>query len=136
MSNDVNGAYGGAARGPVERRRGLDRRGKIGLALSIIGWTLWAAGLSMISLAAPETTNIIDKFLRKTARTRWDSAYLYVAIVLFAMGCLLCIISLYQFRKRYRRRADKKHTGIITALVINLLFFFAFGAFTIYLDFF
>jgi len=134
MSNDIRSVFDGSARRPVERRRGLDRRGKIGLALSIIGWTLWAAGMYMVSLAAPESMTFIDRIMHKIARISWYTGYLYVAVIFYATGALLCIFSLLQFRKRYRRRSDKKHTGILTALAVNLISLFGFGTFTIILD--
>jgi uncharacterized membrane protein len=135
MSKEIRDVFKGAPHRVVERRRGLDRRGKIGLALSIIGWALWTAGICMVSMASPQSSNFFDRFMDKSYRTGWTTGYLYVAEVLWAIGVLLCLMSLFQFRKRYRRRADKKHAGIITALIINAIFLIGFGIAIFVMDF-
>ena len=109
-----------------ERRRGLDRRGKIGLALSVAGWSIWAVGMYLIYFALPQQFTYFDYLYNKSPSLYWRPEYIYISLGLWTFASILCLLSLYQFRKRYRRRRDKRHYGIMTALLFNLLSIMAF----------
>ena len=111
----------------VERRRGWDRRGKIGFALSAAGWSLWAAGLYSVYFAYPQNATYFDSLYNKSPNMSWEPRYIFISQGLWAAGALLCLLSLLQFRKRYRRKTDKRHIGILTALIFNVLSMIAFG---------
>jgi len=119
----------------MERRSGLDRRGKIGLALSLAGWTLWGVGMYLVYFAFPQLVTYFDKLYNKSPNLSWEPRFIFYAEGFWAAGALLCVISLFQFRKRYRRRTDKKHAGILIALIINLLSLIGFGIFSIIMGF-
>jgi len=119
MSSEMRAMFENSQPRRPERRRGLDRRGKIGLALSAIGWSFWGVGLYLTYFALPQQTTYFDHLYNKMPIQYWQPIYIYISLCLWAAGAALCILSLYQFRKRYRRRKDKRHYGILTALVFN-----------------
>ena len=119
MSSEMRAMFENSQPRRPERRRGLDRRGKIGLALSAVGWSLWAVGLYLIYFALPQQATYFDYLYNKSPSQYWQPVYIYISLGLWAAGAALCVLSLYQFRKRYRRRKDKRHYGILTALVFN-----------------
>ena len=131
MNNEMKQMFDNIPPRRVERRRGLDRRGKIGLALSIAGWSLWASGMYLLYFAFPQIKTYFDTLYNKSVNLNWSPEYFFVAEALWAVGALLCIVSLFQFRKRYRRRSDKRHMGILTALVLNAVSIFVSVLFTI-----
>ena len=47
MSREMKELFDNAPPRKIERRKGLDRRGKIGIALSVAGGVLWTAGLCL-----------------------------------------------------------------------------------------
>lgn len=119
----------------IERRKGLDRRGKIGIALSLAGGVLWGAGLYLAYYGYPQQVTFFDRLFNKTVRTEYEPVFFFVSEALWGAGVVLCALSLVQFRKRYRRRADKKHMGIITMLILNALSFIIFGIFSAIMGF-
>ena len=127
---EMRSVFENAPRRVIERRRGLDRRGKIGLALSVIGWLLWATGLFLIYFAFPQFETYFDKLYNKSPNLSWHPEFFAMSEALWAMGALTCAVSLYQFRKRYRRRTDKRHMGIMSALVLNVASIAVFTIFT------
>ena len=135
MSKELRDIFNDAPQRKVERRRGLDRRGKIGLALSITGWTLWGAGMYLVYFAFPQITTYFDKLYNKSPNLSWEPGYIFIAEGLWTAGALLSIVSLFQFRKRYRRKSDKRHTGILTAFAFNVLSIVGFGIFSMYMGF-
>ena len=135
MSKELRDMFDKTPARRPERRRGLDTRGKIGLALSVIGWSLWGVGMYSVYFAFPQLATYFDKIYNKSPNLSWEPSYIYIAESLWAAGALLCVISLFQFRRRYRRRTDKRHTGILTALLFNIISLVGFGIFTIFMEF-
>ena len=135
MSNDIKQIFDKTPPRRVERRKGLDRRGKIGIALSLAGGILWSAGLCFAYYGYPQQMTYFDTLFNKSPRLYWEPIYLFVAEGFWAAGAVLCLLSLFQFRKRYRRRADKKHVGILTMLALNAVSFIAYGLFTLIMGF-
>ena len=119
MSQEMKDLFENTPPRKVERRKGLDRRGKIGVALSVAGGVLWTAGLCLAYYGYPQKDNYFDDFFNKSPRTTWDPAAITLAIIMWAAGIALSVLSLIQFRKRYRRRSDKKHMGIIIMMSLN-----------------
>ncbi|MDR3121048.1 MAG: hypothetical protein LBU58_06920 [Clostridiales bacterium] len=134
MSKELRNIFDQAPPRKIERRRGLDRRGKIGLALSVAGWALWVAGLYISSLAFPQLVTYFDALYGKTPRS-WQPDLFYTAELLWTGGTILCVLSLVQFRNRYKRRSDKMHYGILAALVFNALSIVILGVYTFYRGF-
>jgi len=135
MSKDMKQLFDNTPPRKVERRKGLDRRGKIGIILSVAGGTLWTAGLLFTYIGYPQQVNYFDTLFNKSPRVTWEPLYIFIAVALWAAGVLLCILSLFQFRKRYRRRADKKHMGIITMLILNAVSLISFSIFIFVMGF-
>ena len=135
MSKELRDMFDSAPVKRPERRRGMDRRGKIGLALSLIGWSLWGVGMYLVYFAFPQLYTYFDKLYNKSPNLSWEPAYIFIAEAIWAAGSLLCVISLFQFRKRYRRRTDKRHWGILTALFFNVLSIIGFGIFSLVMGF-
>ena len=135
VSKEMREIFENAQPRKVEKRRGLDRRGKIGIALSAAGWALWSAGLYAAYFAFPQSVTYFDTLYGKTPNVSWTPSYFFVSEGLWAAGAALCLLSLAQFRKRYKRRTDKKHMGILTALVFNVLTMLAFGIFILVMGF-
>ena len=135
MANDLREMFDNAPPRRIEKRRGLDRRGKIGIALSAAGWTLWGAGLYSAYFAYPQAVTYFDTLYNKSPNLNWSPRFFFIAESLWAIGAALSILSLIQFRKRYRRKSDKRHIGILTALVFNIITFFAFGIFILFMGF-
>ena len=103
----------------IERRKGLDRRGKIGVALSLAGGVVWGVGLCLAYYGYPQQVTFFDNLFNKTPRSVYGPFFFFMSEVFWGAGAALCALSLFQFRKRYRRRADKKHMGILTMLILN-----------------
>ena len=122
--------FSGTAPRRTERRKGMDRRGKIGLALSIFGWSFWGVGMYLVYFAFPQNATYFDMIYNKSPNQNWHPLYMYISLALWAAGTTLCLLSLYMFRKRYRRRSDKRHLGIMTALICNAVSLAAFAIFT------
>ena len=135
MSRELKEIFDNAPQRRTERRKGLDRRGKIGLALSAAGWTFWGAGLYLTYFAFPQAMTFLDEFHNKSPNESWEPIYFLIAGGLWIAGALLCLLSLFQFRKRYRRRSDKKHIGILTALIFNVVTLIGFTLFTLIMGF-
>ncbi|MCL2059556.1 MAG: hypothetical protein FWH01_10975 [Oscillospiraceae bacterium] len=133
MSRELKEIFDNAPQRRTERRKGLDRRGKIGLALSIAGWTFWGAGLYLSYFAYPQTVTYFDVLYNKSPNQSWEPMYFLISGGLWIAGAALCLLSLFQFRKRYRRRTDKRHIGILTALIFNVVTLVAFGIFTLFM---
>ena len=126
MSREMKELFDNAPPRKIERRKGLDRRGKIGIALSVAGGVLWTAGLCLAYYGYPHRDNYFDDFFNKSLRTTWDPAAITFALIFWAAGVALSVLSLVQFRKRYRRRSDKKHMGIIVMMALNAISFIMF----------
>ena len=135
MNKDLNRLFEEAPPRRVERRKGLDKRGKIGIALSVAGGAIWAAGLILVYIGYPQQVTYFDNLFNKSPRTTYEPVYFFIAEGFWTAGVLLCLLSLYQFRKRYRRRADKKHVGILTMMVLNAVSLVGFGLFTLIMGF-
>ena len=135
MSNELKEIFDNAPTRRAERRRGLDRRGKIGIALSAAGWSLWGAGLYAAYFAYPQSVTYFDTLYNKSPNVYWEPQYFFIAEGLWAAGAALCLLSLIQFRKRYRRKTDKKHAGILAALISNIVTFIAFAIFIMFMGF-
>ena len=131
MSNGMRDIFANTPPRRAERRKGLDRRGKIGLALSIIGWSLWGVGIYMVYFALPQSVTYFDYLYNKSPNQNWTPEFIYASLGLWGTGVTISLLSLYQFRKRYRRRSDKRHIGIITAFALNAVSIAAFGIFTL-----
>ena len=132
MSNEMKDFFKNShSQRRVERRKGWDRRGKIGFALSAAGGVLWGSGLIFIYYGFPKLVTIVDLMFKKEPRTTFEPAFFFAALGLWAAGVILCLLSLFQFRKRYRRRADKRHVGIMVMLALNAVSFIGYGIFTL-----
>jgi len=135
MSKEMRDIFNASPPRRAERRKGLDARGKIGVALSVAGLMLWAAGLATVYQAFPQITNYFDELYKRDARSYWRPEFFYIAEALWAAGVGMCLLSLFQFRKRYRRRSDKRHSGILTAMIINGVTFLGFAIYRLTLGF-
>lgn len=131
MNTDMRDMFTNTPPRRAERRKGLDKRGKIGLALSIVGWSLWGVGMYIVYFALPQKATYFDQIYNKSPNESWKPDFIYISLILWAAGVALSLLSLYQFRKRYRRRSDKRHIGILTAFALNAVSIVAFAVFAL-----
>ena len=100
----------------IERRRGLDRIGKISVGLMVASWVIWIVGFIFVHWSSPERQTMLFVLLNQEARSTWILSDLYFAIGFWSTGVLLGLVSLFMVRKRKRRKTD--HTGVTTFLSV------------------
>lgn len=105
----------------VERRRGEDIWTKSLRVFAVVSWILIVVMMTIFDMAKPVEENFIDRFLKVSRTSQWNTRMLDYMFMLMVLGLVLSVTGLWINIKRNRRRNDHLRISLIIMGLVSVI---------------